>query len=70
MSLDLIMSSEKSFNLLIECLKGFELLFQKFGAFHVGFQNIFFDSHHQPKVWISSDLGKTSIDTNFGYETT
>lgn len=61
MTYDLAIPFEQGFNLIIECLKGFEILFKKFGAFHIGSSNIFFNSHHQPKVWISSDLGKTKI---------
>lgn len=65
LSLDMEVEPHKGFHLLIECLKGFELLFRKFGPFEVTFQNIFFDIYNQPKVWISSDLGKTSINSYF-----
>ena len=61
MSFDIVLPMEKSFQLLIECLKGFEILYQKFGAFSISSENIFFDAHHQPKVWISHDLGKTRV---------
>lgn len=38
------------------------MLFYKFGVFPIGFENIFFDNHNQPKVWISADFGKTRVE--------
>jgi hypothetical protein len=60
-SLDFILPIDKTFQVLLDCLRGFELLFTKFGAFNVSSKNIFFDINHKPRVWISSNVGKTRV---------
>lgn len=54
-------TTEQAFRMLVECLKGFELLFKKFGPFPVTHQQICFDIHGTLKVWVSSEFSKTRV---------
>jgi hypothetical protein len=60
-SLDSMSHNVKTFQVLLDCLRGFELLFNKFGAFNVSSKNIFLDINQKPRVWISSNVGKTRV---------
>ena len=53
--------TDRAFTLLIETLKGFELLFNKFGAFKVSPKQIFFDNKNNLKLWISSNPFATKV---------
>lgn len=46
------MSKESSKRLLLHTLKGFEILYNKFGYFTPSSKLIFFNRFEHPKVWI------------------
>ena len=50
--------------MLVECLRGFELLLKKFGPFPITSKQICLDSKGLLKVWINPDFSKNSVSTN------
>ena len=63
-SLNQRINSDKAFKLLVECLKGFELLFNKFGPFKITPKQIFFDTNNNIKVWISNNPFASKVASN------